>query len=320
MPNIRFDEAKFLEIGNLGNAAFATNDTFKINMPPSSLDFVAGDAVDFSAGNHAAVANIDLNAGNHAAIGSNLIFGEHPLTIGDGIHLGAINAIKIITFPGMQIRPSASIQFIQLCNYIAQNNNMHHLNYLDSHHGPYELSYFLSQPDIVASANFNNCPSMFPIPAIPKLTIYQSALISCVVNGIEILAQRQLDAQPEMNSLYKILENFDKTSREELTSLIRFISKPTAQKALKWLHSHDPRVNSKNPEKAGELFISALKQIANENLFLLNGVCKEWEALPLETSANIFSYLTMDDISLEGDGEQSLAGDHEGDLSDYSSG
>ena len=103
-----------------------------------------------------------------------------------------------------------------------------------------------------------------------------------------------------MNNLYKILNCFDLNSAQERENLIKFISSPKAQKALKWLSQNSEELGLKSV--VGEEFVLLLNRLANEHMFYLKGVCKGFTAesllakLPPEGLFKILSYLEFNDI------------------------
>ncbi len=108
-----------------------------------------------------------------------------------------------------------------------------------------------------------------------------------------------------MNNLYKILNCFDLNSAQERENLIKFISSPKAQKALKWLSQNSEELGLK--AVVGEEFVLLLNRLANEHMFYLKGICKGFKeesllaSLPPESLFKILSYLEFNDILTNSD-------------------
>jgi len=153
----------------------------------------------------------------------------------------------------------------------------------------------------MVSANFSGCPiDTTELPVIDGASIYQSPLINCTIaNGFNFLAPRQENATIIMDVLYIILYSFDLNSTQEHESLIKFISSPSAQKALKWLSKN---IEEPYPAPVGEEFVLRLNNLFNKHMFYLKGVCKELTqesqlaSLPPPIFLHILSNLKFNDI------------------------
>ena len=189
----------------------------------------------------------------------------------------------------------------QLCPHLSSNSNIEFIDFSGNQISETGLHYFIHSSHNVVSASFIACPIDITQLALVEPSIYQSPLIHCtIVDGLNLLAQRQENATVIMNSLYKILDYFDLESAQERENLIKFISSPRAQKALKWLSQNSEELGLK--AVVGEKFVLLLNKLANENMFYLKGVCKEFSeeslltTLPPENLFKILSYLEFNDI------------------------
>ena len=191
-------------------------------------------------------------------------------------------------------------QLQQLCPHLSRNSNIEFIDFSDNQISEAGLQYFISFPHDVISANFSACPIDITHPAVDR-SIYQSPLIHCIIgDGTNLLAQRQENATVIMNSLYKILDYFDLESAQDRENLIKFISSPRAQKVLKWLSQNSEELGL--DAVVGKEFVSQLNRLANEHMFYLKGICKEFNeesslaSLPAESLFKILSYLEFNDI------------------------
>ncbi len=172
----------------------------------------------------------------------------------------------------------------------------------NNHITPFGLQRFITTSHNIVSANFSGCPiDTNPVQYLLDIVhnIYQSPLISCTVNNENIFAQKEQDTTGIMNVLYKMLNSFDLNSAQEREALIKFVSSPQAQKALKWLSQNSDELDLK---VVGEQFVFLLNRMANENMFYIKGVCKEFNeeafffGLPNDMLFSILSYLNLKDI------------------------
>jgi len=257
--------------------------------------------------NEALVDNIFINNGGAKIFNANGAFamgGGNPghIPLVDPIVEGAIVAISnpettSLALSHLELRDH---QLQQLCPHLSINSNIEFIDFSVNQISETGLHFFISSPHDVISANFTACPIYITHPAVDR-SIYQSPLIHCAIgDGINLLAQRQENATVIMNSLYKILDCFDLESAQERENLIKFILSPRAQKALKWLSQNSEELGLKSV--GGEKFVLLLNKLANENMFYLKGVCKEFSeeslltTLPPENIFKILSYLEFNDI------------------------
>ncbi len=195
----------------------------------------------------------------------------------------------------------ADHQLQQICPYLSRNSNIEFIDYSGNQISETGLQYFINAPYNVVYANFSACPIDTTQLVLVDQSIYQSPLIHCAIgDGINLLAQRQKNATVIMNTLYKILDYFDLESAQERENLIKFILSPRAQKALKWLSQNSEELGLK--AVIGEEFVLLLNKLANEHMFYLKGVCKEFNeesllaSLPPESLFKVLSYLEFNDI------------------------
>jgi hypothetical protein len=282
----------------------------------ANVPWIVGDNINF-ANNGAAIFGIggagaiDFNG----AAGDNIVIGAEAFGAAKILHNGVIiiggadpiieGAMVTISNPETTSLALSHLELRdhhlqQICPHLSSNPNIEFIDFSVNQISETGLHFFINSPHDVISANFTACPIYITHPAVDR-SIYQSPLIHCAVgDGINFLAQRQENATVIMNSLYKILNHFDLESAQERKNLIKFISSPTAQKALKWLSQNSEELGLKSV--VGEEFVLLLNRLANEHMFYLKGVCKGFTEesllakLPPESLFNILSYLEFNDI------------------------
>ena len=293
MKHIFFDNQGAANIGHLaigGNGGFVIGDI---------INFAGNAAINLGGNAGAKI----LNIGGAVAMGGANLGIIHLAPPIDPIVQGAIITISnpATTSVDLSHLQISDYQLQQICPHLSINPNIEFVDFSLNQITTTGLQSFITTPHTIVSTNFSACPIDIAPLILVEQSIYQSPLINCTIgDGFNLLAPRQEKATVIMNALYKMLNHFDLNSAQERENLIKFISSPRAQKALKWLSQNSEELGLKSV--VGEEFVLLLNRLANENMFYLKGVCKGFteesllSTLPPESLSEILSYLKFNDI------------------------